>query len=115
MNANLIVLPSFLLLVVAASPAPRDGLSAARADARRYEPDPERFRPVLGHFCTGITIITASHDGEPVGFPIRGAYPINALMRSCSASGPQVSAAVGVAGRERAVRAETVGLDVNCL
>jgi 3-hydroxy-9,10-secoandrosta-1,3,5(10)-triene-9,17-dione monooxygenase reductase component len=34
----------------------------------RYEPDPERFRQVLGHFCTGITIITASHEGEPVGF-----------------------------------------------
>ncbi len=33
-----------------------------------YEPDPERFRQVLGHFCTGITIITATHDGEPVGF-----------------------------------------------
>ncbi|HUD39680.1 MAG TPA: flavin reductase family protein [Streptosporangiaceae bacterium] len=34
----------------------------------RHEPDPERFRQVLGHFCTGITIITAVHDGEPVGF-----------------------------------------------
>ncbi len=34
----------------------------------RYEPDPERFRQVLGHFATGITIITASHGGEPVGF-----------------------------------------------
>ncbi len=34
----------------------------------RYEPDPERFRQVLGHFATGITIITASEDGEPVGF-----------------------------------------------
>jgi 3-hydroxy-9,10-secoandrosta-1,3,5(10)-triene-9,17-dione monooxygenase reductase component len=33
-----------------------------------YDPDPERFRQVLGHFCTGITIITAIHDGEPVGF-----------------------------------------------
>src|SRR5271155_4389767 len=34
----------------------------------RYPPDPERFRQVLGHFCTGITIITATHDDEPVGF-----------------------------------------------
>jgi 3-hydroxy-9,10-secoandrosta-1,3,5(10)-triene-9,17-dione monooxygenase reductase component len=33
-----------------------------------FEPDPERFRQVLGHFCTGITIITAIDDGEPVGF-----------------------------------------------
>ncbi len=33
-----------------------------------FDPDPERFRQVLGHFCTGITIITAVDDGEPVGF-----------------------------------------------
>ena len=34
----------------------------------RHDPDPERFRQVLGHFASGITIITASHEGEPVGF-----------------------------------------------
>ena len=33
-----------------------------------FDPDPERFRQVLGHFATGITIITATDDGEPVGF-----------------------------------------------
>src|SRR5260370_26981215 len=33
-----------------------------------FDPDPERYRQVLGHFCTGITIITAIDDGEPVGF-----------------------------------------------
>jgi 3-hydroxy-9,10-secoandrosta-1,3,5(10)-triene-9,17-dione monooxygenase reductase component len=33
-----------------------------------FDPDPERFRQVLGHFCTGITIIAAVDDGEPVGF-----------------------------------------------
>ncbi|WAL67573.1 flavin reductase family protein [Amycolatopsis cynarae] len=32
------------------------------------EIDPARFRAVLGHFCTGVTVVTA-HDGvEPVGF-----------------------------------------------
>ena len=30
-------------------------------------PDDERFRAVLGHFATGVTIITALDDGEPVG------------------------------------------------
>lgn len=30
--------------------------------------DPRTFRHVLGQFCTGITIITTVHDGEPVGF-----------------------------------------------
>jgi len=34
----------------------------------RFAPDPQRFRQVLGHFCTGITVITAIDDGEPVGF-----------------------------------------------
>src|SRR5271170_7172188 len=30
--------------------------------------DTARFREVLGHFATGITIVAASEGGEPVGF-----------------------------------------------
>ncbi|MFN8034336.1 MAG: flavin reductase family protein [Acidimicrobiia bacterium] len=30
-------------------------------------PDPSAFRTVLGHFATGVTVITAVDDGEPVG------------------------------------------------
>lgn len=30
-------------------------------------PDAASFRAVLGHFATGITVITALDDGEPVG------------------------------------------------
>ena len=30
--------------------------------------DTARFRQVLGHFCTGVTIVTAVESGEPVGF-----------------------------------------------
>ncbi len=30
--------------------------------------DPHHFRSVLGHFATGVTVITALDDGEPVGF-----------------------------------------------
>jgi len=30
--------------------------------------DQARFREVLGHFATGVTIVTATDDGEPVGF-----------------------------------------------
>jgi 3-hydroxy-9,10-secoandrosta-1,3,5(10)-triene-9,17-dione monooxygenase reductase component len=33
-----------------------------------FTADPEQLRRVLGHFCSGITIITAVLDGEPVGF-----------------------------------------------
>jgi 3-hydroxy-9,10-secoandrosta-1,3,5(10)-triene-9,17-dione monooxygenase reductase component len=31
-------------------------------------PDPATFRSVLGQFCTGVTVVTACLDGEPVGF-----------------------------------------------
>jgi len=30
-------------------------------------PDPAAYRTVLGHFATGVTVITAVHGGEPVG------------------------------------------------
>jgi 3-hydroxy-9,10-secoandrosta-1,3,5(10)-triene-9,17-dione monooxygenase reductase component len=35
-----------------------------------FEPEPRRFRQVLGHFCTGVTVITAlaGDTREPVGF-----------------------------------------------
>jgi 3-hydroxy-9,10-secoandrosta-1,3,5(10)-triene-9,17-dione monooxygenase reductase component len=35
---------------------------------RSFEPDPQRFRQVLGHFCTGVTVITGVDAGAPVGF-----------------------------------------------
>jgi 3-hydroxy-9,10-secoandrosta-1,3,5(10)-triene-9,17-dione monooxygenase reductase component len=30
--------------------------------------DADRFRRALGHFCTGVTVVAAMHEGEPVGF-----------------------------------------------
>ena len=33
-----------------------------------FEPDPQRFRQVLGHFATGVTVITGMHEGLPAGF-----------------------------------------------
>jgi len=30
--------------------------------------DQARFREVLGHFATGVTVVTATEDGQPVGF-----------------------------------------------
>jgi flavin reductase (DIM6/NTAB) family NADH-FMN oxidoreductase RutF len=32
--------------------------------------DAAKFRQVLGHFPTGVTIITAMEDGQPVGFAV---------------------------------------------
>jgi 3-hydroxy-9,10-secoandrosta-1,3,5(10)-triene-9,17-dione monooxygenase reductase component len=33
-----------------------------------FGPDPQRFRQVLGHFCTGVTVISGVDAGQPVGF-----------------------------------------------
>jgi len=37
-------------------------------DLQACEPDPQRFRQVLGHFASGVTVITGMHESEPVGF-----------------------------------------------
>jgi 3-hydroxy-9,10-secoandrosta-1,3,5(10)-triene-9,17-dione monooxygenase reductase component len=34
----------------------------------RYDPSSGRFRQVLGHFCSGVTVITTLDDSGPVGF-----------------------------------------------
>jgi 3-hydroxy-9,10-secoandrosta-1,3,5(10)-triene-9,17-dione monooxygenase reductase component len=53
-------------------PAPRSaggGAEAARGTSLvRFDPDPGRFRQVLGHFCTGVTVITTADDAGPAGF-----------------------------------------------
>jgi 3-hydroxy-9,10-secoandrosta-1,3,5(10)-triene-9,17-dione monooxygenase reductase component len=33
-----------------------------------YGPNPQRFRQALGHFATGVTVITGLAGAEPVGF-----------------------------------------------
>jgi 3-hydroxy-9,10-secoandrosta-1,3,5(10)-triene-9,17-dione monooxygenase reductase component len=33
-----------------------------------FEPEPGRFRQVLGHFCSGVTVITACDPAGPAGF-----------------------------------------------
>jgi 3-hydroxy-9,10-secoandrosta-1,3,5(10)-triene-9,17-dione monooxygenase reductase component len=39
------------------------GLPPARSD-----PEPGRFRQVLGHFCSGVTVITTADGAGPAGF-----------------------------------------------
>ncbi|MEV6161225.1 flavin reductase family protein [Streptomyces sp. NPDC052052] len=48
-------------------PLPRPDLRAV-ADGERAPVDPAEFRRVLGHFASGVTIVTA-HDPEGVGAP----------------------------------------------
>ena len=38
------------------------------AGGRWLDPDPQRFRQVLGHFATGVTVLTGVDEGGPVGF-----------------------------------------------
>ena len=33
-----------------------------------FEPDSQRFRQALGHFASGVTVITGMHESEPAGF-----------------------------------------------
>jgi 3-hydroxy-9,10-secoandrosta-1,3,5(10)-triene-9,17-dione monooxygenase reductase component len=42
--------------------------AAADVAQARFEPEPRRFRQVLGHFCTGVTVITMRDEGGPAGF-----------------------------------------------
>jgi len=53
-------------------PAPRTDASAeaspAPAPPEAAAPDAALFRQVLGHFCTGVTVITTVWDGRPAGF-----------------------------------------------
>jgi len=42
--------------------------AAADVSPSRFEPEPRRFRQVLGHFCSGITVITTADEDGPAGF-----------------------------------------------
>jgi 3-hydroxy-9,10-secoandrosta-1,3,5(10)-triene-9,17-dione monooxygenase reductase component len=69
---------------------------------RSFEPDPQRFRQVLGHFATGVTVITAIDGAEPVGFACQAfaALSLNPpLVLFCpartSTSWPRIASAGG--------------------
>ena len=39
--------------------------------------EPLRFREALGHFASGITVITSQADGEPIGFTCQSFYSVS--------------------------------------
>lgn len=41
----------------------------AKSDIRSY-PEATHYRHVLSHFATGVTVITSSYRGQPVGFTV---------------------------------------------
>ena len=51
-------------------------------------PDPATYRTVLGHFATGVAVVTAMHDGEPVGMACNSFTSVSldpALVLFCAA------------------------------
>jgi flavin reductase (DIM6/NTAB) family NADH-FMN oxidoreductase RutF len=64
--------------------------------------DARRFREVMGHFATGITVVTAMHERQPVGFTCQSFVslsldpPLVALAPSkASTSWPRIRDASG--------------------
>ncbi len=39
--------------------------------------EPERFREALGHYASGITVISTHIDGEPIGFTCQSFYSVS--------------------------------------
>jgi 3-hydroxy-9,10-secoandrosta-1,3,5(10)-triene-9,17-dione monooxygenase reductase component len=39
--------------------------------------EPLRFREALGHYASGITVITSQADGEPIGFTCQSFYSVS--------------------------------------
>lgn len=51
-------------------PANTEGIDTAAID-------PQRFRQALGHFASGITVITSQLEGEPIGFTCSAFYSVS--------------------------------------
>jgi len=59
--------------------------------------EPERFREALGHYASGITVITSHIDGEPIGFTCQSFHSVSMSpplvsfgVMSSSASYPRI-------------------------
>jgi flavin reductase (DIM6/NTAB) family NADH-FMN oxidoreductase RutF len=78
----------------------------------RHVPDPDepeeasidsaRFRQVLGHFCTGVTVITAIDEGEPAGLAVGSFSSLSLdppLVLFCADKGSSTFPKIRSAGR----------------
>ena len=72
------------------------------------ELDERHFRTVLGHFCSGITVLTALVDGAPVGMTCQSFF-------SVSINPPLVTFCVGRGSTTYPVLRTADGLVVNVL
>ena len=63
---------------------------------------PERFRAVMGHFATGVTVITAHSPNGPVGMTANAVCSLSLdplLLLVCFDNGSRTLPVVGQAGR----------------
>jgi len=70
--------------------------------------DEARFRQVVGHFATGVTVVTAVHQGEPAGLAVNS-------FTSVSLDPPLVGFCVATASRTWARVREAEAFCVNIL
>jgi flavin reductase (DIM6/NTAB) family NADH-FMN oxidoreductase RutF/DNA-binding GntR family transcriptional regulator len=64
--------------------------------------DPVRFRHVVGHLASGVTVVTTSHDGERFGMTASSVTSLSAdppLMLACINNSVPTAAAVSRAGK----------------
>lgn len=70
---------------VGSTPAPGQTLGASdltdltdlSALTEQVEIDPLRFREALGHYASGITVVTTMLEGQPVGFTCQSFYSVS--------------------------------------
>jgi 3-hydroxy-9,10-secoandrosta-1,3,5(10)-triene-9,17-dione monooxygenase reductase component len=53
------------------------GDAVTEADALSGAVAPDLFRYVLGHFSTGVTVVSAMHLGEPVGLTVASFFSVS--------------------------------------
>jgi flavin reductase (DIM6/NTAB) family NADH-FMN oxidoreductase RutF len=80
------------------------GPAAEAPDAPPSRPptvDSARYRQVLGHFITGVTVITAVHDGTPAGLAVNSFTSVSLdppLVAFCAAKSSTTWPSIQAAG-----------------
>jgi 3-hydroxy-9,10-secoandrosta-1,3,5(10)-triene-9,17-dione monooxygenase reductase component len=72
------------------------------AQLHTLNPEPATMRTVGGHFATGIVVVTASHDGEPVGMACNSFATVSLdppLVMFCAAKASSTWPRIQAAGK----------------
>jgi 3-hydroxy-9,10-secoandrosta-1,3,5(10)-triene-9,17-dione monooxygenase reductase component len=72
------------------------------AQLHTLAPEPSTMRTVLGHFATGVAVVTSMHDGEPVGMACNSFTSVSLeppLVLFCAASSSTTWPRIQAAGK----------------